>query len=33
MSARDGFGSTPAQQGIADFISTKYQAVAPSGWK
>jgi len=33
MSAFDGFGSTPFQQGIEDFMSTKYHVVALSGWK
>jgi hypothetical protein len=30
MSAFDGFGSTPDQQGADGFISTKYHDVSPS---
>jgi hypothetical protein len=33
MSARDGFGNTPAQHGGDGFISTKYQEGSPSAWK
>jgi hypothetical protein len=33
MSACDGFGSTPAQQGGDAFISTKNQDISPSAWK